>query len=356
MSDKKFNIFQVAKIWKSEEIHTSLIAELINPQSAFHDKGAVFLDKFLLWIGRPLLSPGELEKLQNATVETEVPTTEGRRIDMVITTNRFYLPFEVKIWAGDQKEQLRDYYAFAENEADRHNLKMPGIYYLTPDGREPSQQSREGLPDDRIFRLSFQGHILRWLEDCVKEPDIPSDVLEIMRQLHDNIEGQPGNPAHPARPGFSRWKGDDVLDAVYRELSKGYELPWTECTNEYMTFTLHKEKFEKTSLEFALRIKKEGNTQVRLCLICGLTGEDGTPDYASAGDYISEHSDHFEALLKHTFREGDFKVKTGKTAWNRLPGETCCENAGKCFDEIEQVFKKLQPEPEQMLKGKRHEI
>lgn len=48
MSDKKFNIFQVAKIWNSEEIHTSVIAELINPQSAFHDWGAVFLDKFLL--------------------------------------------------------------------------------------------------------------------------------------------------------------------------------------------------------------------------------------------------------------------------------------------------------------------
>jgi len=33
MSDKKFNIFQVAGIWKSEEIHTSVIAELINPKN-----------------------------------------------------------------------------------------------------------------------------------------------------------------------------------------------------------------------------------------------------------------------------------------------------------------------------------
>ena len=64
MSDeknKKFNIFQVAGIWKSEEIHTSVIAELINPKSAFHDKGADFLDKFLLWIGIPTLSREKLE-------------------------------------------------------------------------------------------------------------------------------------------------------------------------------------------------------------------------------------------------------------------------------------------------------
>lgn len=352
MGDKKFNIFQVAKIWKSEEIHTSVIAELINPQSAFHDKGAVFLDKFLLWIGRPLFSPEEREKLRNAKVETEVPTREGRRIDLVISTDSLYLPFEVKIWAGDQKEQLRDYYKFAQEEAGRRNLNVAGIYYLTPDGREPSRQSREGLSDDQICRLSFQGHILRWLEDCMGEPDIPSDVLEIMRQLYDNISGRPGNPARPSRPGFSRWKEEeDALDTIYQELSRDRELPWTECTNDYMTFTLYREAFENTSLEFALRIKKEGKNKVRLCLICGLTGEDGKPDYAAAGDYISEHGGHFETLLNHAFREGGFKDKVkSKTAWNRLPGESRCEDAGKCFDKIQNIFEELQPKPGQALK------
>ena len=48
-----------------------------------------------------------------------------------------------------------------------------------------------------------------------------------------------------------------------------------------MAFTLHRETSESTSLEFALRIKKKGKTKVRLCLICGLTGEEGKPDCAA---------------------------------------------------------------------------
>lgn len=263
MSNKKFNIFQVAGIWKSEEIHTSVIAELINPKSAFHDMGTDFLDKFLLWIGIPALSCEDLEGLKNAEVKTEVPTDKGRRIDMVISTKSLYLPFEVKIWASDQDAQLWDYYDFSKREAG--NRKLPKVYYLTPDGHEPSAQSRtnpsdgkEQLSDDQICLLSFNGHILRWLEDCMKEPGIPSDVLEIMKQLRDNIQGEPNTQV---RPGvqlkcFSQWEKTDVLDALYQKLST-YDLPWTECTPTYMTFTLNKKEFETASLEFALRIKKE---------------------------------------------------------------------------------------------------
>lgn len=358
-SDKKFhrfNIFQVAGIWKSEEIHTSVIAELINPQSAFHDKGTDFLDKFLLCIGIPALSCEELEELKNAEVTTEVPTDKGRRIDMVISTESLYLPFEVKIWAGDQDAQLWDYYAFAKKQGK----EVPNVYYLTTDGHEPSAQSRTNLPggkeqlsDDQICLLSFNGHILRWLEDCMKEPGIPSGVLEIMKQLRDNIQGEPNTQV---RPGvqlkcFSQWEKTDVLDVLYQKLST-YDLPWTECTPSYMTFTLNKKEFETASLEFALRIKREHvkkerednaecEDRVRLYLICGLTQEDGKPDYASASSYISKNYENFETLLADTFKESSLKVKSGKTTWNRLPEEVCCENAQQCYDWIEENFKEL---------------
>lgn len=342
LSDKKFNIFQVANIWKAEEIHTGVIAELINPGSQFHDMGAVFLDKFLLWIGKPHLSSEKLEDLKHATVETEVPTDKGRRMDMVISTTSFYLPFEVKIWAGDQDRQLADYYDFAQRKAEEQGQTVPGVYYLTPDGHDPSVQSRGGLSDNQIFQLSFEGHILPWLEDCIKVPDIPPDVLEIMKQLHDNIKGQPNTQARPgiqSIPGFSRWNGEkDVLEEIY---DKYFSLSWTECTDDYMTFTLHKEG----ALEFALRVKKEGGGKTRLFLICGVTREDGKPDYASAGDYIAGHEDHFKTLLDRTFQEGDFKakVKSGKSAWNRLPNIDRYQglDAGQCCAEIEEILNQL---------------
>lgn len=342
MSEKKFNIFQVAGIWKSEEIHTSVIAELINPQSAFHNKGTAFLEKFLQMqkIGVELTG----EKLEDAVVETEVPTGQGRRIDMVISTKGLYLPFEVKIWAGDQDAQLRHYYEFAKSQGK----EVPAIYYLTPDGHEPSEQSRGDL-GDAVCLLSFKADILPWLKECMKDSDIPSDVREIMIQLHDNIKGQPGIQSPRGGQGFSRWKGgEDVLDTIYGALSQ-YHLPWTECTADYMTFTLNKEG----DLEFALRVKKEHKKkdQVRLYLICGITQTNGKPDYAAAGDYISEHHEEFRNLLKATFvdifKEGgntlELKTDPIKSAWNRLPEKACYKNlnADSCYHQIEKIFSQI---------------
>lgn len=184
----------------------------------------------------------------------------------------------------------------------------------------------------------------------MKEPDIPPDVLEIMKQLCDNIRGEPNTQVRPGVPlkCFSHWEKTDVLDALYQKLSI-YDLLWTECTPTYMTFTLNKMEFGTASLEFALRIKKErakkereGNAeyedQVRLYLICGLTQEDGKPNYASASSYISKNYENFETLLADTFKESGLKVKSGKTTWDRLPEEVCCENAGECYEWIKVQF------------------
>ena len=77
---------------------------------------------------------------------------------------------------------------------------------------------------------------------------------ELMKQLRDNIQGYP--PCPKRYSGFSSWQ-TDILDEVYQELcNRNYNLSWTECTDQYMTFTLHK----KASLEFALRMKKKSET------------------------------------------------------------------------------------------------
>jgi len=79
---------------------------------------------------------------------------------MVISAGGCYLPFEVKIWAGDQNAQLQDYYAYAQEETQKHGQKAPRIYYLTPDGYKPSERSRGNLSDDEIQTLSFKEDIL----------------------------------------------------------------------------------------------------------------------------------------------------------------------------------------------------
>lgn len=353
---KKFNVFQVSGIWKSEEIHTRIIAELLNPNSEFHELGAIFLQKFLARLEpKSDLFSGELEDIK---VETEVYTVEKgqrdakskeRRIDMVIETTHYYLPFEVKIWSGDQKSQLYDYYQYAEKQ----EKTVPHIYYLTPNGHKPRDWSRKSSTSDdsldpsRVRTLSFQNDILPWIEDCIKIADDSHhcDILEILKQLRDNIQGYPSETTlcPDRRSVFSSWWQSDILDDIYQELSQQYNLSWTECTDQYITFTLHK----RDTLEFALRIKKKAEDCVSLHLICGVIQDDGTPDYAEAGPYIYDHPNDFESLLSETFSDHE-KVKdtTAKSVWERMNVILCEKTndsssiswAKVCSSKIEEVF------------------
>ena len=356
---KRFNIFQVAGIWKSEEIHTRIIAELLNPGSTFHNMGAAFLKRFVTEV---LQLPDLQEELPSAAVKTEVPTKNGRRIDMVIETAHNYLPFEVKIWAGDQESQLYDYYQYAQKKQGK---TVPCIYYLTPDGHEPSDWSVKSstggssLDRGKVQTLSFHNNILPWLEGCIRLADDSHhyDVLEIMKQLRDNIQGSPFCPQR--HPGFLFLK-TDILDEIYQVLcNRNYDLLWTECTDQYMTFTLHK----KGSLGFALRMKKKSETCVSLHLICGVIQENKTPDYAKAGPYIYDSPDEFETLLSEAFSDSDReKVKhtTWKSDWERMKvilcerphGSSLAAWASACSDEIEEVFSWLNTDVYERLKKK----
>lgn len=291
---KRFNIFQVAGIWKSEEIHTRIIAELLNPNSKFHEMGTAFLQKLLDRLGLK----EDLSLKESIKVETEVHTVgegkenekcKNRRIDMTIETRHYYLPFEVKIWAGDQESQLYDYYQYACSYAEQHGKNRPPcIYYLTPDGHAPSVWSIKsstgdgGLDNKDFCQLSFRETVLLWLDDCMNDTDkqISADVLEIMRQLRDNIDA-------------NFLLGEDILDAVQQELSC-YHIEWTECTDKYRTFTLKKEG----NWEVALRIQKY-YSKVKLSVICGhVEDTDDGPQISYAGNREREQIQH---LLEDAF-------------------------------------------------------
>ncbi|MBM6724844.1 PD-(D/E)XK nuclease family protein [Pseudoflavonifractor phocaeensis] len=310
---KTFNVFQVAGIWKSEEIHTRIIAELLNPNSEFHEMGTAFLQKFLDKLGLEK----DLSSKEFIQVKTEVHTIEGnqtdnqsrnRRIDMVIETTQYYLPFEVKIWAGDQESQLYDYYQYALSYAKEHGKKeVPCIYYLTPDGHAPSDWSiksstdnKKRLEENQFHQLSFKDDILPWLEECIKIADDSHhcDVREIMKQLRDNI-------------ALNFQLSGDILDTIQQQLSD-YHVVWTECTDKYRTLTLKR----AGKWEAALRIQRY-YSKVKLFVICGYREdtEDGLQiNYAGKRTFSD-----VETLLEDTFDLKKGLIDTDQErAWNWL--------------------------------------
>lgn len=288
-----FNIFEVAKITLSEEIHTAIIAELINPKSRYHNNGADFLKLFLEGIKQPIAD------LADADVEVEKKTADGRRIDMVIQTKEYYIPFEVKIWARDQPRQITDYHAFAKENA-KNSQTVPCIYYLTPNGHAPDKDSAGTLRSDEIVCISFREHILSWLDQCIAT-NPPADVCEIMRQLRDSI----------ARNILDR----DVIHALQslqRELIR-CGVAFTECTPDDMIFTLSK----RDKLEFALHISRENQKKLAFTIICGLEREDGGRDYTyKTAEYIKKNGNAFSELLNTTFNDPK-QIDAKSNVWAR---------------------------------------
>lgn len=160
-----FNIYSILGMERLENnTHSKLIAELLNPKGTHHF-GSVFLEQFL-----------EETNLQNildiqstsVTVEKHIgfvkkASNSGGRIDIYLE-DQFgrSISIENKIYANDQDEQLQRYC--------NHNKGKNQVIYLTLWGNDASKKSRGKLKADYDYKLiSYQNHILNWVENCQKE-------------------------------------------------------------------------------------------------------------------------------------------------------------------------------------------
>jgi hypothetical protein len=174
----RFNVFQILRIGHLEvKTHSPMLAELLNPKGT-HDQGAVFLRLFLSRFG---ISPFDADA---STVRQEYyagPVTEksGGRLDIVIRDGRgAMILIENKIYAGDEDNQMTRYREF--NEGAR-------LFYLTLDGRDPSNLSEEKLKSFEC--ISYATDIMAWLYDCRKEavslPRVRESITQYIHLIED---------------------------------------------------------------------------------------------------------------------------------------------------------------------------
>ena len=159
---KKFNIFDILDIGEKEVMICRFMRELLSPFGS-HYRGTIFLKSFV----KKVLKLDDIpnSELENAEVLREFVTSQHRRIDIVIKTEKYFIPIEVKIYAGDQNAQIKDY-AYEGKTSGKNYL---GIYYLTRNGEEPSEKSSCG---EKVNCISFKEDITEWLEYCLKLPEV----------------------------------------------------------------------------------------------------------------------------------------------------------------------------------------
>lgn len=181
----KFNIFTILERDRSETRHSRLLAELLNPKGS-HGQGGVYLKLFYQVFEEELKTYWSKNDnsfkidifAEKASVHTEQSNNiDGKQgfIDIVVETNEFAIVIENKIDAGDQEAQLERY----EQSKKGKNVLL---IYLTPDGREPSSNSKGILSQKSIVLMSYSFHIIKWLEMCIKESATLPAVRETLAQ------------------------------------------------------------------------------------------------------------------------------------------------------------------------------
>jgi hypothetical protein len=183
---ENFNIFSILKLTGDEvRLHSRFIGELLNPSGA-HGQGSKFLELFISEI-----KPSEdytQQQINKAEViveesigEISVDYEKGGRIDLVIKfpDTKRHIVIENKIWAADQFKQLWRYYS---HYPDAHLL------YLTPKKRYPSKDSLHKLTNDDLTFITYENHIRKWIEACLKESVNHPLIREVLNQYLNTIK------------------------------------------------------------------------------------------------------------------------------------------------------------------------
>ena len=183
-----FNLFSVLKLeTKEDKTHSVFLAELLNPKGS-HKMGTVFLELFLQIINHTknlenLKIPKENFEAEGAKVTTEYyignvnfEKQTGGRIDVFLKDKKEnFISIENKIYAKDQNQQIKRYFNF---KTDKNT-----VYYLTLDGKSPSDDSKLGLKEEiDFFKISYKDQIVGWLELCLKEVANFSSLRESINQ------------------------------------------------------------------------------------------------------------------------------------------------------------------------------
>jgi len=184
LTGENFNIFRILKLQSSEvRLHSAFLAELLNPKGD-HGQRDIFLK---LFVDKHQFRENNFDT-QSAKVDIEKHSgfinddgTEGGRIDIILTDkNHTQIIIENKIYAGDQENQLVRYSNYSPT-AD--------LFYLTLDGKYPSDTSRGNLIVDKDFKcLSYSTNITGWLEQCRKEVATYPIIRETITQYLNLIK------------------------------------------------------------------------------------------------------------------------------------------------------------------------
>ena len=256
VTGEDFNVFEILGVERREVRHSAMLANLLNPKGS-HRQGAVFLEHFLNLEPLRLANSSGYGKLYDFQVITEAATNANDgRIDISLKNKGYAIIIENKIDAEDGVGQLNKYYWDAIKE-DFAPEKIK-LIYLTPSGELPSENSLAGqkpLDLDSVICISYEKHIVKWLEDCLKEVVRVAPVRETLFQYQMQVRKLTGQSVNK-----------ELTMAIRDILIKNYDLI-TELED-----SIHKAK-KQIQDNFWEKLEKKitRDCRIKVCNVCNNT-------------------------------------------------------------------------------------
>lgn len=170
-------------------LHSRMIASLLDP-SGKHYQEDLFLNIFLEVIGFDKWGINT----KNCTVYRE-----HKNIDIYITDGSKHIIIENKIYATDQKNQIKRYVDLIRNENEDISEDDILTIYLSPYKRAPSAHSLGSLSIEGDYltnkeklscyrSINYKKDILKWLRSCLHEINNITNLSESLKQYIDVIK------------------------------------------------------------------------------------------------------------------------------------------------------------------------
>ena len=176
----RFDAFALLGIYKTEEIHSKILAWLLDPQGN-HLAGDLFLRKFLLETGAATCEQIRTINWSNTIVQREwrnVVDGETGFLDILIlnTGGKFACGIENKLFSVEHSEQLTRYRRALEQE---YSAFSRSYLFLSPQGTAPKSPG-----EHKFWKVVDYGTILRLVEKTLEYEVVPGneDVTAFLRQ------------------------------------------------------------------------------------------------------------------------------------------------------------------------------
>ena len=224
-----FNIFSILrKPGEEVALHSRFLAELLNPKGS-HGKGDVFQKLFIEQVINNAIGTKD-DDWQRSPISTdssfscyyENSEDVDGRIDLVLRRNDCAVVIENKIYASDQKNQLKRYFdAAKEWVGDEAKVY---VVYLNLYGEDVSDWGRGGLANKDYGIITYETDIKNWLESCAKEAfDVPHlrETIVQYKRLVERLTGQTLSARYKMKIKELLKQGNNFKLAI--EVSKTFE-------------------------------------------------------------------------------------------------------------------------------------